>query len=146
MTRDQSVGRVKEILLTRHQHEMPTTPDEATAIIRKLLDDKELWFELEAISLELNDQLDEMNDALRNLEAAFRSRRFRPGWVPMPDGSALIWNGVELLYDTGKFNFDLNRTVQSLLHSNKERRTRSLAFIGVLVQELERPRAIAEGG
>jgi len=71
---------------------------EAIAKIQALLDDKELWFEMEVAALELNDKLDDLNDSIRNLQAAMVERGIRPGWIPNNEG-ALLWNGKEFLVE-----------------------------------------------
>jgi hypothetical protein len=120
------------------QLQEPTMFDEikaATAKVQALLDDKELWLEMEALSMELHDQLDDMNDAFRNLEGEFRKCKVRPGWVPVGEGEALLWNGQILQYENQK-------GVWVLLGLNKELRIKALSFVTALCEELSRERLI----
>ncbi len=109
----------------------------AIQIVRDLLANKELWLELEAAALTLQDALDDMNDSIRNVEEAFRLHRYRPGWVPLDDQAALIWTGNQLVYDSGK-------STTPLLTTNKKWRIRSMAFMVPLWEELSRKRLIGE--
>lgn len=107
----------------------------AIQVVRDLLADKELWFRLDVAALELQDALDDMNDAIRNLEEVFRLHKYRPGWVPIDDQAALIWTGDILMYDSGK-------SITPLLSTNKKLRFRSMAFMVPLYEELSRKRLI----
>lgn len=119
-----------------------TKIQEAQRQVQAVLDNKELWFELEASALELNDRLDELNDQVRRIEASFRQMRLRPGWVPVGGGGeALVWDGTELLYDTGRLPWSRSSNqVLPLLRSNKERRLRAVPALEDLFAELTRVR------
>jgi hypothetical protein len=107
----------------------------AIQVVQDLLADKELWFRLKAVGLDLSDALDDMNDAIRGIEGVFRLYRFRPGWVPLDDQAALIWTGDSLMHDSGE-------STRPLLSTNKKWRIRSLVFVPPLYEELSRKRLI----
>lgn len=109
----------------------------AASKVRALLDDKEKWDDLEVHALELSDATDDLNDAVRRVEAVMRESRVRPGWVPIPlvptNDHALLWDGKNLIYDDGK-----NRT--ALLSSSRERRSIGAMTLLALAAELGRQR------
>lgn len=100
---------------------------------RESLPYSKAWEDLRVLVFELHDALDELNDHLRVVERNLAERRIRPGWVAFEHG-ALIWDGRNLLYDSGKGQW------MHLLHTAKALRMPACEALPALFEELTRER------
>lgn len=100
-----------------------------------LLENKQLWEDLQVVAFNLNDALDEMRDLIYEMEDKFRSLKLRPGWTHLSDGEALVWNGAIFIVDGPN-------GLTQLTSAGKDRRIQAVGRIPDLYEELVRPRLL----
>lgn len=129
-----SPGDGQTMTVEQYQEELRRT-QAATAKVEGLLANKALWEDLQVKALELSDATDDLNDVFTKAVESLRALRIRPGWVPLSDGRAVIWDGKELLYDNGKESM-------RVLNTGRRVRLEAAAVMPLLAAELMRPRGV----